>query len=740
MAEKYMFFNSTPDDRRRHQASDMADYWMSFLSTGLIHKDGEPFLKLDVVEGTNKVKVSRGQAILKGHLYMNTTDLELTVPTGSEEKTYLVVLRWDNTIENRYIKLFVKEDEGLTRTESIHELGLYKIKVKPNVTTIDKNDVEDLRLSEYYCGLAYSLVSVPTEYFYEEWDKFVAEYTKWFSDIQNETYATTQDVRVRDYQNKREIAALKFRQDAKDRVENGNTFGNDFSGNNFGAKETKKQTKLTKVAEIGDKVINVSTHSFVVGDSISLQNDDVFEGNRIITSVSNDSLTLNSEVGKKFPVGSSVIQTNTNYKNGITFGEITDGFSFEMVNKDLNGSYDSSFNINSALFATEGATLYKFNTTTGERTRVDAFLGAGEKVVYLRKYVGVTTVLLINYSGKRLEYMLVGEGGLLDKGSHAFNFNLNKITSFSNILNVTSGEVAFGGQYGSNYEILSLTIGTKGVSSAVYSSSTKPTSVRVNQISCYKGVVLLKEGAGSTIRVFDFRGGSPVVSNTGSYSSEFFYSNQLGIRTIRDDGASSVVVREFDSEKKTFSIISKTEVELAERQKYNAIQKNIENISVLKDVLLDGSSSSLKYTNSNLGLSAENKSLVWKEDISINPTTDIYIYSDSGTLNFEGFYIKNKRYANIKRQEGKTIQLTKSYIRFTLDKKTKEVVVFLEYSGNADVNGWLGGVPLQKKKDSKEIQLSGYTSTSESNQLTIELGREKTSDTIVITKMLGGFL
>lgn len=739
MAEKYMFFNSTPDDRRRHQASDMADYWSSFLSTGLIHKDEEPFLKLEIAEGTNKVKVSKGQAIVKGHLYMNTDNLELTVPTDSEEKTYLIVLRWDNTIENRYIKLFIKEDDGLTRTESIHELGLYKIKMKSNVTTIDKNDVEDLRLSEYYCGLAYSLVSVPTEYFYEEWDKFVAEYTKWFSGIQNETYATTQDVRVRDYQNKREIAALKFKQDAKDRVENGNTFGNDFSGNNFGAKETKKQTKLTKVAEIGDKVINVSTHSFVVGDSISLQNDDVFEGNRIITGVSNDSLTLNSEVGKKFPIGSSVIQTNTNYKNGITFGEITDGFSFEMVNKDLNGSYDSSFNINSALFATEGKTLYKFNTTTGERAKVDDFLLAGKKVVYTLFWGQEKDVLLINYSGNRLEWMLVNELGLLDKGFHTFNFNLNEITSLSNIMNVKSREVAFGGRYGSNYEILTLTADSKSVISAVYSRSTKPTSVEKNQIIYHKGVALLKESTGSDIHIFDFRGGSPVVSSTTSYSSEFFYGNRY-MRAIRDDGSNSLVVREFNLNTKKFSVISETETDLTERNKYNAIQRNIESHYLTDDLLLDCSSSVIKHTGSDLKGSAESKNLVWKEESSINPSSDTYIYNNAYVYTFSAFYLKDKRYANIKRQEGKNIKLTKSYIRFTLDKKTKEVVVFLEYSGNADVNGWLGDVPLQKKKDSKEIQLSGYTSTSESNQLTIELSREKTSDTIVITKMLGGFL
>lgn len=191
-----MFFNSTATDRRRHQASDMADYWNSFLSSGLIHQDGVPNLPVRANSEDTTISIDSGKALILGHLYINTEILykDVELSGASEDRFDRVVLRFDNNIENRYIKVFVKEGTSteppeLERTflegePLVYELSLAQIHVKAGKSFLEQSDITSEHLDEELCGLASSLVSVPTGVFWDEWQNFVTEYYKWFDDLQ----------------------------------------------------------------------------------------------------------------------------------------------------------------------------------------------------------------------------------------------------------------------------------------------------------------------------------------------------------------------------------------------------------------------------------------------------------------------------------------------------------------------------------------------------------------------------
>ncbi len=171
MAEIYKFFDSTEDDLRYYQASDFANYFGKVLSTGLLHIDEVPGLEVSGTGSDLNLYVSPGGAIMKGHLYENTTPkkLEVGLPESSLDRIDRVVLRFDNRYESRYIRLFVKQGESsvnplaptLQRDNEIYELSLASIRVRSNTSSISLSDIKDERLDRQFAGLTFSLISKP---------------------------------------------------------------------------------------------------------------------------------------------------------------------------------------------------------------------------------------------------------------------------------------------------------------------------------------------------------------------------------------------------------------------------------------------------------------------------------------------------------------------------------------------------------------------------------------------------
>lgn len=201
MAELFKFFNSTETDKRLYQAEDFADFFAEFLSSGLVHRDNEPSLKVRAEGLDMKTYVDAGSAIVKGHLYKNTGQhfLQHEPSNGTEDRIDRIVLRYDGNVEKRYIKLFVKKGlpasypspPTLTREGNIHELSLAQVFIKSKSGSISELNVTDERLDEELCGLADSLITIPTEEFNDNFDKFKnqlnSDFYSWFDDAKRQS-------------------------------------------------------------------------------------------------------------------------------------------------------------------------------------------------------------------------------------------------------------------------------------------------------------------------------------------------------------------------------------------------------------------------------------------------------------------------------------------------------------------------------------------------------------------------
>ncbi|HAU35182.1 MAG TPA: hypothetical protein DCW76_12980, partial [Lysinibacillus sp.] len=180
MAEIFKFFNSAPGDERWHYASDFADYFGNVLSSGLLHKNGTPNLQVKVNAGTMQTYVEVGEALIQGYQYQNTTPLFLAhgLPEPNLDRIDRIVLRLDKRNNARFIRLFVKEGvsaanpvpPSLQRDQYVFELSLAQIRLTKNTSSLEPLKLVDERMKEDLCGIVYSLISVPTSVFQQQWD------------------------------------------------------------------------------------------------------------------------------------------------------------------------------------------------------------------------------------------------------------------------------------------------------------------------------------------------------------------------------------------------------------------------------------------------------------------------------------------------------------------------------------------------------------------------------------------
>src|SRR5690606_11179283 len=180
MAEIYKFFNSAPGDPREYFASDFANYFSSVLSAGLLLDENEEYGLQVTHESGLQTVVSPGKALIKGYSYENTTPLTLThdLPEMTFDRIDRIVLRLDLRNQHRYIRLFVKAGEAsenpeppeLQRDEIIYELSLAQVRLRANTASIDPADITDERALEDVCGIAQSLITVPTSVFQQQFN------------------------------------------------------------------------------------------------------------------------------------------------------------------------------------------------------------------------------------------------------------------------------------------------------------------------------------------------------------------------------------------------------------------------------------------------------------------------------------------------------------------------------------------------------------------------------------------
>ncbi|WP_100406270.1 hypothetical protein [Bacillus solitudinis] len=205
MAEEFFPFDSIDGDRS-FLAQKFSWYLERFLSSGVIHVNNKPTLKVTKSEGLNSV-VSPGGAIIKGRAYENTEPLTLIHVEGNATNPRIdrVVVRLDTTVDNRHVRVFIKQGTpasnpvppSLTRNTSIYEISLAQVRVNAGGNTI--STVADERLDTVVCGIVSSLISVPTDTFQDTFDtwfegteqeaidllqRLEAEFEDWFNSVQ----------------------------------------------------------------------------------------------------------------------------------------------------------------------------------------------------------------------------------------------------------------------------------------------------------------------------------------------------------------------------------------------------------------------------------------------------------------------------------------------------------------------------------------------------------------------------
>lgn len=155
--ERGLFYNALPDDSyetgydRNYDADDISSWLGAVVTTGVVKSTNG--LKVLADSGMN-IKVNAGKAIINGKPYENDNVLSFTVPTaptGTTSRKDALILRLDNSINQRATKVhYVQGDSAgnlpkLQRTATIYELMLGYITVAPNATTIAQTNITDLR-------------------------------------------------------------------------------------------------------------------------------------------------------------------------------------------------------------------------------------------------------------------------------------------------------------------------------------------------------------------------------------------------------------------------------------------------------------------------------------------------------------------------------------------------------------------------------------------------------------------
>lgn len=128
MAEQYGFFDSTSTDVRSYTASDFAEFWASFFSTGVISG-------LTVSAVSDGVRIESGYAIIDGYWYHLDEPKILGISSSATASTKTVVLKLDLGSDSRKITAELKSGTELDSNSEIHEIALAQFSVAANATT-----------------------------------------------------------------------------------------------------------------------------------------------------------------------------------------------------------------------------------------------------------------------------------------------------------------------------------------------------------------------------------------------------------------------------------------------------------------------------------------------------------------------------------------------------------------------------------------------------------------------------
>ena len=170
--EQYGFFNSTDEDERSYGAEIFAEYFASFIGSGVF--DGGDNLRAYADGTARSIKVKPGRAWIDGYYYALKEDaegaeylLETAPADAANDRIDAVVLRLDTSAAARSIGLKVIEGEPAAspvapapvRKGNVYDLVLAHVLVTANTSVLQASSVTDKRLVPGLCGLVNSLIT-----------------------------------------------------------------------------------------------------------------------------------------------------------------------------------------------------------------------------------------------------------------------------------------------------------------------------------------------------------------------------------------------------------------------------------------------------------------------------------------------------------------------------------------------------------------------------------------------------
>lgn len=163
MAQEFSgFFNNTQGAEHSYDAAEMATAFRALGGNG-VHSLGEG-LALRAEGGTMRTLASPGLAMIRGYVYELKDDggakKMVTHPaSASNERVDRVVLRLDLTGTGSIALMLLTGTPGatpqppaLTRTSTVYEISLAKVRIRAGTTSIAAEDITDERKDEAACG------------------------------------------------------------------------------------------------------------------------------------------------------------------------------------------------------------------------------------------------------------------------------------------------------------------------------------------------------------------------------------------------------------------------------------------------------------------------------------------------------------------------------------------------------------------------------------------------------------
>lgn len=187
-------FPFTSDGDRKVKTSDFRELFKKYFTNGVFNGT------FNVVQSTGmKVVLKKGWCNIEGCFGWTDEDIELTIESVAQETTHNIVLRLDDNREVRKINAYVVKGNpnavAPTRTQTVYELVVARIKTNATTTSIQQSMIEDTRLNSSLCGIVSSTVeNIDTTTFYEQIqgdlqefkDNEQAEFLEWFETIKDQ--------------------------------------------------------------------------------------------------------------------------------------------------------------------------------------------------------------------------------------------------------------------------------------------------------------------------------------------------------------------------------------------------------------------------------------------------------------------------------------------------------------------------------------------------------------------------